>query len=526
MEHATALCRDCLTAWSGAGRCPSCRSPRALRHAELGALAIAHVDCDAFYASVEKRDNPELRDVPLIVGGGTRGVVTTACYLARIRGVKSAMPMFQARKLCPQAVIVKPRMAHYVAVSREIRAMQEALTPLVEPLSLDEAFLDLSGTERLHGMPPAALLVRLQNRIEAEIGVTVSVGLSHNKFLAKIASDLDKPRGFAVIGRAETRDFLARQPIGVLWGVGSATRRALEADGIRTIGDLRLRERKYLIERFGALGDPTSKLAYATALPAATAQEAALRGDVALARGDTKRALFEYLQALQLGGADPGILYTVAKIHLLREDRARAELALKMVLNVQPEHAGANLELGVLCVHRREFETAESYLRRSLDEAEVNPRANNAMGVINDVKGDHAAARLHFEKAIAAAAQEPTYKNNLAYSYYLDGNLQMAEKWFRQALMQKPDYSRAWRNLGLVYARTSRYQEALEAFGKIENVYEAYNDIGYIAMVNERYDDAQRFFEEAIRLSPIYYELAGRNAERLGVMRGTAPAVR
>lgn len=277
---------------------------------------------------------------------------------------------------------------------------------------------------------------------------------------------------------------------------------------------------------FGALGDPTSKLAYATALPAATAQEAALRGDVALARGDTKRALFEYLQALQLGGADPGILYTVAKIHLLREDRARAELALKMVLNVQPEHAGANLELGVLCVHRREFETAESYLRRSLDEAEVNPRANNAMGVINDVKGDHAAARLHFEKAIAAAAQEPTYKNNLAYSYYLDGNLQMAEKWFRQALMQKPDYSRAWRNLGLVYARTSRYQEALEAFGKIENVYEAYNDIGYIAMVNERYDDAQRFFEEAIRLSPIYYELAGRNAERLGVMRGTAPAVR
>ncbi|WP_111430998.1 DNA polymerase IV [Rhodobacteraceae bacterium DSL-40] len=255
MEHATALCRDCLTAWSGAGRCPSCRSPRALRHAELGALAIAHVDCDAFYASVEKRDNPELRDVPLIVGGGSRGVVTTACYLARIRGVKSAMPMFQARKLCPQAVIVKPRMAHYVAVSREIRAMQEELTPLVEQLSLDEAFLDLSGTERLHGMPPAALLVRLQNRIEAEIGVTVSVGLSHNKFLAKIASDLDKPRGFAVIGRAETRDFLARQPIGVLWGVGSATRRALEADGIRTIGDLRLRERKYLIERFGALGD-------------------------------------------------------------------------------------------------------------------------------------------------------------------------------------------------------------------------------------------------------------------------------
>jgi DNA polymerase IV len=261
MSSLTAICRDCLATWdkdgSGDGnpRCPSCRSPRIVAHQELGLLGIAHVDCDAFYASVEKRDNPELADAPVIVGGGARGVVTTACYLARISGVKSAMPMFQARRLCPEAVVVKPRMAHYVDVSRQIRKMMDALTPLIEPLSLDEAFLDLTGTERLHRAPPALLLARLQARIEAELGLSVSVGLSHNKFLAKIASDLDKPRGFAVIGRSETAEFLARQRVSVIWGVGKSTRTALEAEGIRTIADLRLRERKYLAKRFGKLGD-------------------------------------------------------------------------------------------------------------------------------------------------------------------------------------------------------------------------------------------------------------------------------
>ena len=205
----TALCRDCLTAHDGGpGRCPACRSPRVLAHPELGTLAIAHLDADAFYASIEKRDNPELRDRPVIVGGGARGVVATACYIARLSGVRSAMPMFKALKLCPEAVVVPPRMSLYVEVGRQIRAMMQELTPLVEPLSLDEAFLDLSGTERLHRAPPAVLLARLQARIERELGLTVSVGLSHNKFLAKVASDLDKPRGFRPIGRAETLDFL------------------------------------------------------------------------------------------------------------------------------------------------------------------------------------------------------------------------------------------------------------------------------------------------------------------------------
>ncbi len=257
-----ALCRDCLATFaSEGGRCPACRSPRRVGHPELFSLAIAHLDCDAFYAAVEKRDDPTLADRPLIVGGGRRGVVATACYLARIHGVRSAMPMFQALKLCPDAVVVPPRMARYVEVAQAIRAMMLELTPLVEPLSLDEAFLDLSGTERLHRAPPAVLLAALQRRIEAELGVTASVGLSHGKFLAKIASERDKPRGFAVIGRAETADFLARQPVSIIWGVGRAAAAQLEREGIRTLADLRARDHASLVRRFGALGDRLWRLA-------------------------------------------------------------------------------------------------------------------------------------------------------------------------------------------------------------------------------------------------------------------------
>lgn len=255
------LCRDCLTASDAPGRCPACRSPRTVSHPELAALAIAHLDCDAFYAAVEKRDDPSLADRPVIVGGGARGVVSTACYIARLSGVRSAMPMYRALKLCPDAVVIHPRMQHYVKVSREIRAIMLELTPAVEPLSLDEAFLDLTGTERLHHAPPAVLVARLQARIEREIGITASVGLSHNKFLAKIASDLDKPRGLRLIGRGETEDFLARQPVSIIWGVGRATVAALERDGIRTLADLRGRDRRALLLRFGSLGDRLYRLA-------------------------------------------------------------------------------------------------------------------------------------------------------------------------------------------------------------------------------------------------------------------------
>ena len=250
------LCRDCLSIHdSTPHRCPTCRGPRLISHPELTQLSIAHMDCDAFYASVEKRDDPSLRDHPVIVGGGTRGVVSTCCYIARISGVRSAMPMFQALKLCPQAIVVKPRFPAYVEASRAIRAMMERLTPSIEPLSLDEAFLDLTGTERLHGAAPAVLLAGLVRDMETQLGLTGSVGLSHNKFLAKIASDLDKPRGFSIIGRAETEAFLQPKPVRIIWGVGTATQAALDKAGIRTISDLKRWDRVDLTARFGHMGD-------------------------------------------------------------------------------------------------------------------------------------------------------------------------------------------------------------------------------------------------------------------------------
>ena len=251
-----ALCRDCLTYFPDdpGRRCPECGRPRVRSHAELDRLAIAHMDCDAFYASVEKRDDPGLADRPLIVGGGRRGVVSTCCYIARLAGVRSAMPMFRALKLCPDAVVMRPRMEVYAAVSRQIRAMMEELTPLIEPLSLDEAFLDLSGTERLMGAPPALSMARLARRIERELGISVSVGLSHCKYLAKVASDLDKPRGFSVIGKEETLDFLAPRPVRSIWGLGTALAKRLEGDGIHRIADLRPIGAKELTARYGSIG--------------------------------------------------------------------------------------------------------------------------------------------------------------------------------------------------------------------------------------------------------------------------------
>jgi len=250
-----ALCRDCLTTFDAGRRCPACGRPRIVSHPELFDLTIAHMDCDAFYASVEKRDDPSLRDKPVIIGGGRRGVVSTACYIARIRGVKSAMPMFKALALCPEAVVVKGRMDVYAAVSRQVRGLMDDLTPVVEPLSLDEAFLDLTGTARLHGAPPAVMLARLLKRMEAEIGITGSIGLSHNKFLAKVASDLEKPRGFSVIGQAETSDFLRDKPVRLIWGVGQQTQDALDRAGIRSFADLLRWDRSDLEARFGQMGD-------------------------------------------------------------------------------------------------------------------------------------------------------------------------------------------------------------------------------------------------------------------------------
>ncbi len=262
------LCRDCSTTFASdlggnpSVRCPACASPRLIGHAEINTLTIAHIDCDAFYASVEKRDNPDIRDKPVIIGGGKRGVVAAACYIARTHGIRSAMPMFKAKRACPEAVVIPPDMAKYTRVGREIREMMRELTPLVEPLSIDEAFLDLGGTERLHKASPAQSLARFARRIENQVGIAVSIGLSHNKFLAKIASDLEKPRGFAVIGKAETESFLANKPIGIIWGVGKVTQKRLAKEGVKTITDLRRVDLKSLTGRYGVLGTRLNALAW------------------------------------------------------------------------------------------------------------------------------------------------------------------------------------------------------------------------------------------------------------------------
>jgi len=256
-----AFCRDCLADVAEGPRCPVCFSPRVVRHAELDTLTIAHVDCDAFYATIEKRDDPSLADKPLIVGGGKRGVVTTACYIARTYGVRSAMPMFEARRLCPHASIVRPNMDKYADVSRQVRALMLELTPQVEPLSIDEAFMDLSGTERLHGMSAAKVLARFSAGVERALGITVSVGLSWNKFLAKIASDLDKPRGFAVLGRAEAASFLADKPVTLIFGVGKVAEKRLAKDGYRLISDLQKADERDLMRRYGVEGQRLHRLA-------------------------------------------------------------------------------------------------------------------------------------------------------------------------------------------------------------------------------------------------------------------------
>jgi DNA polymerase-4 len=263
IESWPAFCRDCLADARPDAPCPNCGGTRILAHPELETLAIAHMDCDAFYAAIEKRDDPTLHDKPVIVGGETRGVASTCCYIARRYGVRSAMPIFQAKKLCPHAVFIKPRHAHYSAVARQIREKMQALTPLVEPLSLDEAYLDLSGTDRVHGMSPARTMAKLAMAIERDIGITVSIGLSGNKFLAKLASEMDKPRGFAVIGMSNAVAFLRDKKVGIIRGAGKVLETQLNRDGFFTIGDLQDADPRDLANRYGATGLWLSRIARA-----------------------------------------------------------------------------------------------------------------------------------------------------------------------------------------------------------------------------------------------------------------------
>ncbi|WP_223880933.1 DNA polymerase IV [Roseococcus microcysteis] len=255
MAVVPSLCRDCFSTAPGEGTaCAHCGGRRLMRHAELFTLTIAHVDCDAFFASVEKRDRPELASKPVIVGGGKRGVVSTACYVARTHGVRSAMPMFKALAACPDAVVLKPDFTKYSAAAAQIRALMEALSPLVQPLSIDEAVLDLAGTEALHNAPPAVVLARFAKAVEREVGVTISIGLAHNRLMAKLAAERDKPRGFAVIGASEAAGWLAPQRVGLLPGIGPAAARRLEAAGITRLGQLAALDPRAALARLGEEG--------------------------------------------------------------------------------------------------------------------------------------------------------------------------------------------------------------------------------------------------------------------------------
>lgn len=249
------LCRDCFKVSKNNLRCQNCNSPRIVVHKELFRLKIAHIDCDAFYASVEKSDNPHIRNFPVIVGGGYRGVVTTCCYIARIYGVRSAMPMFKAIKLCPNAIIISPRMQRYREISSYIKNRLITLSPAIEFVSLDEAYIDLTGTQRLHGRPAAVMLARIANDIEHMFGITISIGLSYNKFLAKIGSELEKPRGFSIIGKSDAKELLKEKSVSKILGVGEKTKLYLASKGIKVIGDILKYEKDYLKHNLGSFGE-------------------------------------------------------------------------------------------------------------------------------------------------------------------------------------------------------------------------------------------------------------------------------
>jgi DNA polymerase-4 len=225
---------------------------------------IFHIDMDAFFASIEQRDHPAYRGKPVIVGArpGTRGVVSAASYEARTFGVRSAMPISEAARRCPQGVFVRPRMEAYERESHEIMRIMGAFSPLIEQVSIDEAFLDMTGTKRLMGDPLSAA-TRLSARIAAEQGLTASIGIAPNKFLAKIASDLKKPRGIAMapFDEAGIAAWLAPMPAGRVWGIGKKTEAALHARGVVTIGDLQRLSRQKLFEWFGKQGEELWELA-------------------------------------------------------------------------------------------------------------------------------------------------------------------------------------------------------------------------------------------------------------------------
>jgi len=224
---------------------------------------ILHIDMDAFYASVEQRDDPSLLGKPVVVGGSAegRGVVAASSYEARKYGIYSAMSARRAKQLCPHAVFIRPRIDHYAAVSQQIRQILEEFTPLIEPLSLDEAFLDVTGSESLLGSA-VEIGQQIRMRVQKRLHLTASIGVAPNKFLAKIASDLEKPNGFVVVASDQIQSFLDPLPVGRIWGVGKVTEQTFKRFAITTIGQLRQLSRESLNDLFGSSGEHYWRLSH------------------------------------------------------------------------------------------------------------------------------------------------------------------------------------------------------------------------------------------------------------------------
>ncbi len=402
-----ALCRKCLHPFSGATPCPRCGSPLVVHHPELWQLSVAHMDCDAFFASIEKRDHPELAEIPVIVGGGQRGVVTTACYLARIHGVRSAMPMFQARKLCPQAVVMPIRMQVYQTASRQIKALMQALTPAIEPLSLDEAFLDLGGTVKLHKTPPVVQLAKLANQIKSEVGITVSVGLSHNKFLAKIASDLDKPQGMALIGRAETAEFLKGKPVQMLAGIGPAMQEKFAQGGIRKIDDLLRYSAKDLGQRYGAMGLRLYDLAHGRDARKISAESTtkSISSETTFSRDTAdKDALDGYLWRLSVETADRAKAKNLAGLVVMVKLKTHdfRQLSRRITLNSPVQHADS-----IYTIAQRLLEMVRSHGPfRLLGVGISDLRPETEIGTAEDLLDSTAPKRRAIEIATDAIRQK------------------------------------------------------------------------------------------------------------------------
>lgn len=270
---------------------------------------------------------------------------------------------------------------------------------------------------------------------------------------------------------------------------------------------------------YGSLYDGKATVAYATQFPSASPEEANRRGDEALVKGDTDLALFQYVNALELGGADDGILYKIGRIHANRGNIRLARLAYQSALKVNSNHAGAHQGLGLILLERREYEAAEQHLEQAVALEPERWQAQNGLGVLADLRGEYPQAVSHYLAALKILPDFPQLLNNLGYSKYLSGDWAAAQRNFQKALNKDPYLRRAWLNLGLTLARLGQYEDSLNAFRQVLDEPQAWNNVGYVCMLDGKYDPAESFFLKAIALSPTYYVTAQENLERVQELR-------